>query len=623
MDAPRIILLISKSEIIERSKEGMSKGKQVFVREATGLVREIGWFTALAMVMSAVIGAGINGFAVTAYGWTATVGVNAVSPLAMVLLVGIPFFCSAVCLGIMSSAMPRSGGPYVIISRAVSPSVGFLSSWGSWVSIALSVGLLAQYDMYFWGSSLNIAGILYNIPGLQSFAAVMTAFPPDPMVWVSIGAAVLLVILITAIAALGYNIWGRVVQILFIIPLIGSVFTVGALLLHTAGDLPTYWNAVFGAGSYATINSYAVPYTPDFVLSFAALPGIIFAYTAFYSSSYVGGEVKNPKRNMMLSLVGGMAFIIILFVAYTGGLARAVGEDFLYAYNVYGASALGTPATLPLFAAVYTYSIPILSIFISITGAIWLLNDLPPFFLVATRSTFAWAFDRQFPEKFAEVSDRFHSPLWSTILCGAIAIPGAILSGWTAWGSLIFITFIDVFTYLFICVAGLMFIKKFKSAYEKGTKWEAEASTGDVFTVGLLVALLSFAFGTVIVLTQSSLFLMGLVAMVVGGLALVFVLAYASMAEDHQKPRKVPALKIFGWIGVFFWLFMIFAMLYYVFTIDPVVAGWYGMTDAPFWECFMILVTFGIGLLVYEVFRIRNKRRGIDVGTIYSEIPPE
>jgi amino acid transporter len=70
----------------------------------------------------------------------------------------------------------------------------------------------------------------------------------------------------------------------------------------------------------------------------------------------------------------------------------------------YNAGTVSTPATLPLFAAVYAYSIPILAVFISITGAIWLLNDLPPFFLVATRSTFAWAFDRQFPEKFAEVS---------------------------------------------------------------------------------------------------------------------------------------------------------------------------------------------------------------------------
>jgi amino acid transporter len=602
----------------------MSKGKQVFVREATGLVREIGWFTALALVLSSVIGAGINGFAVTSYGWTATAGVNAVSPLAMVLLVAIPFFCSAVCLGIMSSAMPRSGGPYVIISRAVSPRVGFLSSWGSWVSIALSVGLLAQYDIYFWGSSLNIAGVLYGNTGLTSLAAVLTAFPPNPDVWVSIILGIILVVAITAIAAFGYNIWGRVVQVLFIIPLIGSVFTVGALLSHTAADLPFFWDSVFGAGSYTTVNALAVPYTPDFVLSFAALPGIIFAYTAFYSSSYVGGEVKNPKRNMILSLVGGMLLIITVYVVYTGGLARAVGENFLYAYNIaYNGGLVATPAMLPLFAAVYTYSIPILSIFVSITGALWLLNDLPPFFLVATRSTFAWAFDRQFPEKFAEVSDRFHSPLWSTIICGIIAIPGVVLSGLTAWGSLVFITFIDCFTYLFICVAGLTFVKRFKSAYEKGTKFEGETSTGNVFSVALLFALLAFAFGIVITLTSASMFLIGVAAIMIGALGLVFIVANAYMTEDHQKPRKVPALKVFGWIGIFFWIFMLLAMLYYVFTIDPIVAGWYGMTDAPFWEVVMILVTFLVGLAIYEFFRIRNKRRGIDVGTIYSEIPPE
>jgi amino acid transporter len=173
---------------------------------------------------------------------------------------------------------------------------------------------------------------------------------------------------------------------------------------------------------------------------------------------------------MVTSLIVGMGLIILFFVGYTGGLANAVGEPFLYAYAVAGASATGAPATLPLFAAVYSYTIPVLAIFITITGALWLLNDLPPFFLIATRSTFAWAFDRQFPEKFADVSERFHSPTWSVLLCGILAIPAVFASGMTMFGSLFYITFIDCFTYLFVCIAALFFIKKFKSAYEKGSK---------------------------------------------------------------------------------------------------------------------------------------------------------
>jgi APA family basic amino acid/polyamine antiporter len=596
----------------------MSREKQVFVREATGLVREIGWFTALAMVMSAVIGAGINGFAVSAYGWTTT---NSVSPLAMVLLVAVPFFCSAVCLGIMSSAMPRSGGPYVVISRAVSPSVGYLATWGSWVSIALSVGFLAQYDIMFWGESIGIAGVMYGNAGLVSLGNYLQ------LVWPSIIGGIVLTLIFTIIAALGANIWGRVIQILFIIPLIGSFFTVAVLLMHTAGDLPTYWNAVFGTGafSYNSINASALPYTPGFVASFAALPGIIFAYTAFYSSSYVGGEVKNPKRNMVFSMIGGMIFIIILFVLYTGGLARAVGENFLYAYNAggYGSSSSSNflaAAILPLFAAVYAYSIPVLAVFIAITGALWLLNDIPPFFLVATRSTFAWAFDREFPEKFAEVSDRFHSPFWSVILCGVIGVIGSVIGGISLWSSLTYITFIDCFTYLFICVAGLTFIGRFKSAYEKGNKFEWETTTGNAFSVAFLVELLAVVFGIVTIITSASLFFIGIVAFFFGLVAMVFTIAAAYVTEDHSKTRRVPALKVFGWIGIFFWIFMLVAMMYYVFTVDPVI---YGYPGAPYIETIAIVVTFLVGWILYLGFRWRNKRRGIDVGTIYSEIPPE
>jgi amino acid transporter len=450
------------------------KGKTVFAREATGLVREIGWFTALALVMSAVIGSGINGFAVSAYGYNAPA--NTVSPLAMVLLAGIPFLCSAVCLGIMSSAMPRSGGPYVIISRAVRPSVGFLATWGSWVSIALSVGLLAWYDIYFWGSSFIVAGTVLSNAGLLAIGSWLSS------TWPSILVGLLLTIIISLLVVFGVNIWGRVVQALFIIPAIGSLLTLGVLLSHTAADFPSFWNPAFGSiASYSTIMSTSVPYSPTFIGSLAALPGIIFAYTAFYASSYVGGEVKNPKRNMVTSTVIGMLLIIVLYILYTGGLARAVGEDFLYAYNV-GYTSIA-PATLPFFAAIYAFSVPALAIFIALTGALWLLNDLPPFFLVATRSTFAWSFDRVFPERFADVNERFHSPVWSTVLCLIIAIPAVFLSALTVFSCLYFVTMIDTFTYLFICLAGLLFIRKFKSAYDKGAKLGGK---GTLYLAGII-----------------------------------------------------------------------------------------------------------------------------------------
>jgi MFS family permease len=166
----------------------------------------------------------------------------------------------------------------------------------------------------------------------------------------------------------------------------------------------------------------------------------------------------------------------------------------------------------------------------------------------------------------------------------------------------------------------LTFVKKFKSAYEKGSKFEGETSTGNVFSVALLFALLAFAFGIVITLTSASMLFIGIAAIMIGAIGALFIIANAYMAEDQQKARKVPALKVFGWIGIFFWIFMLVAMLFYIFTVDPVI---YGYPGAPYIETLAILVTFAVGLAIYLGFRWRNKRRGIDVGTIYSEIPPE
>jgi amino acid transporter len=535
----------------------MSKGKEktVFAREATGLVREIGWFTAVALVMSAVIGAGINVFAVQAFGYTSA---NNVSPLAMVLLAAVPFFCSAYCLGVMSSAMPRSGGPYVIISRAVTPAAGYLATWGSWVSIAFSVGLLADADIYVWGASFTVYGAISGNAGLVALGTALGTAVPE------IVGGIIITLIITIIAALGVNIWGRVVQILFIIPVIGSIFTFGALLSHTAADLPAFWNAVF-PGTYNEILANGASYAPTFAGSIAALPGVIFAYTAFYASSYVGGEVKNPKRNMVLSTVVGMLLIILFFVGYTGGLARAVGEQFLYGYAqlngpggiAFGQGVTGAPAILPLFAAIYTYSVPLLSFFVAVTGALWLLNDLPPFYLIATRSTFAWAFDRQFPEKFSEVNERFHSPVWSVVLCAVLALPMCVLFAVTPIYSLWYTTTIDLFTYLFICVAGLFFIKKFKAQYDKGMK--------------------------------------------LGGRGTLY---------------------FFAVVGIIFWLVLLF--LLGEFILNPAISPYFAeSTWTAAWEIILPILTFLVGAIVYAYFRHRNSKMGIDVNKIYGEIPPE
>jgi amino acid transporter len=243
--------------------------------------------------------------------------------------------------------------------------------------------------------------------------------------------------------------------------------------------------------------------------------------------------------------------IIVFFVAYVGGLALSVGPNFLYAYGNGGYGKSVAPATLPLFAAVYFFQIPIVAIFVAITGALWLLNDLPPFLAIATRSTFAWAFDREFPEKFADVSERFHSPVWSIVLCCALAIPGVILTGIGPLFSLFFITIIDTFTYLFICIAALFFIKKFKSAYEKGAKLGGPATLYFFGIAGIIFWLFAIGFVFYVVFNQELVSMAGYLYNPFLEVALTLITFVVGAAiylyyKSRNKKRGIDVSKIYG-----------------------------------------------------------------------------
>jgi len=88
----------------------------VFVRRASGLVREIGWFSALTMVLGHVIGGGIN--------WHSTKDIvyypGADVPMAF-FIAGVPSVLLAVCFALMAVMMPRAGGDYIYITRAMDP----------------------------------------------------------------------------------------------------------------------------------------------------------------------------------------------------------------------------------------------------------------------------------------------------------------------------------------------------------------------------------------------------------------------------------------------------------------------------------------------------------------------
>src|SRR6266404_8734708 len=132
---------------------------------APKLVRGLGLLDATMIVVGSMIGSGI--FIVSAES-SRLVG----SPgwlLAAWVLAGVMTLCGALCLGEVAAMMPRAGGPYVFLSEAYSPGVGFLFGWSQF--LVVQTGTIAAVAVAF----ANFSGVL--IPQIQG-----TRFLIDPII---------------------------------------------------------------------------------------------------------------------------------------------------------------------------------------------------------------------------------------------------------------------------------------------------------------------------------------------------------------------------------------------------------------------------------------------------------
>jgi len=427
--------------------ENMSEEKvPLFVRRASGLVREIGPLGLLAITMSYAIGGGINLLSIkNGYLYPGS-NVGLAFGLA-----GIPVILVGVCYALLAITMPRSGGSYVFISRTISPTWGFLASWVSWFGGWMLCGIIAYYDAFFWGTMLWNVGAAFRNTGLMSFAEWIMM--PINSLWVGI----ILLALAFIIGSLRIGIVVRAIQILWVLPLIGSITMMGIYSMNwglasmSPERFKAVWDSVMGAGSYDEVMKIALANGFDPVkwtsFSWDATWGVA-AYAAIWAygspgtpPTTVAGEVKTPTRTQLIGTAGGCVAIAIFYVLISS-LCYGAADPFIraYTFNFYkGYSSQYTithnvTPSLPLMAGILSQNFG-LAAFFAASAAIWLWNDMPPFILYMSRFIFAWSFDRSFPELFARVHPTLRSPLNANILNFVLSLIACVMCwGWWIYG---------------------------------------------------------------------------------------------------------------------------------------------------------------------------------------------
>ncbi len=387
----------------------------LFVRNATGLVRELTPFDAFNLVFSAVL-VPIGFMDVMAFApqfWPrANLFVSFLLAAPLVTCFGLVYLYFTVL-------MPRSGGDYVWVSRTLHPFLGFVANVGltyvflTWV--AFNFALIPKVLMPALGYVAGISGKWINDPGNLEIFLIITG----------------LTVVYALLAIRGVRVMARFMAISFLIVWIGVfVLAIGLAVASHAGFIHT-WNTSAKTLSYAGIMSkaHSLGFSTAGGISWGAtIYAMVYAfnvYTGFQWTGYFAGEIKNVRRTATTSILGAMVASVIGYCVLALVIYKFFGFKFFGSLVFLGFGSGASHVTLP-----FAPYIPQLVKFLPVGQVvrIWLVLTFiltviwwtPAGFLLGTRNAFAWSFDRLAPEKLTEVSDRWHTPVVATVFIACV-----------------------------------------------------------------------------------------------------------------------------------------------------------------------------------------------------------
>jgi APA family basic amino acid/polyamine antiporter len=287
-----------------------------------GFQQRLGLFDATMLVAGSMIGSGI--FIVSAdiardvgsAGWL----------LAVWVLTGVITIFGALSYAELAAMMPHAGGQYVYLREAYGPIWGFLYGWT--VFLVIQTGTIAAVAVAF----AKFTGVLLPELGADPKAGAWVVLQISGFT-ISAGQVlgVALIVLLTGVNLLGVQ-EGKWVQNVFTVAKIFGLALLIILGLTVAVDRDVIdlnaadlWGGVHTTPAFADVPGW-VPATSLAVLMVVggAMVGSLFSADAWNNVTFTAGEVKNPRRNLPLSLVLGTGTVIGLYilanVAYVSAL---------------------------------------------------------------------------------------------------------------------------------------------------------------------------------------------------------------------------------------------------------------------------------------------------------------
>jgi basic amino acid/polyamine antiporter, APA family len=343
-----------------------------------GLLRQLGLFSATALVVSNMIGTVIftgTGFLAGQLGTPNLV-------LSIWVVGGIVAFLGAICYSELGINFPSSGGEYVYLTRAFGPTWGFMTGWASFFAgfsapIAAAALAFSEYLGHFF-------------PALSQENARVIAGSGE---WqIRLGGAQAVACGLVAVFTI-LNIFGvqRVARV-------QNVLTATKVLVLLA-----FIVLGFTMGSGSTSN-FAMTATRDvstpLIAQFAiSLVWVYVAYSGWNAATYVAEELRQPARNLPMALGIGTALVTVLYLLlnlvflYAAPLEDMKGKE---AVGAFAASRLFGPEIAGIFAGLMALS---------------LMSTVNAMVTIGPRVYYAMAGNGAFPAIAGKVHPRFHTPV--------------------------------------------------------------------------------------------------------------------------------------------------------------------------------------------------------------------
>jgi APA family basic amino acid/polyamine antiporter len=363
------------------------------------LQRKLGLFPATNIVVANMIGAGIF----TTSGLLLAGLNNPLLMLALWVIGGIIALCGALSYGELGAAMPGAGGEYLFLSKLYHPVFGFLSGW-----VSFMVGFSAPIAASAKGFSEYFCRALPAIPGWFESAGIMDPAATKTLLSVTV------ILIFTFLHYRGIKSGALVQNILTVLKVALIVFLLLAGFLSGKGEISNFNSGGGVSSGFAGWKTIGL-----------SLMWIMFAYSGWNASTYLGAEIKNPSKTLPRSLIYGTAIVIFLYLSI----------NILYVYGIKpeemkGVISVGGLAMGNLFG-------PSADTLFSLLIAFALFSSLSAFIIIGPRVYYSMAKDGLFFKSVARIHPKFQVPSNSIILQCMIAVILA-LSG----------TFEQVLTYM-------------------------------------------------------------------------------------------------------------------------------------------------------------------------------